>query len=156
MAVATEARGTRGEAQRRNWLRFVLMAAVPAAILAGGGYWYLTAGRYAETDDAYAQADAVAISADVGGRVIAIDVRDNETVKAGQPLIGLDDSNYRIALDRATAQLAGVRLQIDGLRASYREKLAEQKQAQDTQAYQQTELNRQQQLFGEHVTSQQS
>jgi membrane fusion protein, multidrug efflux system len=154
MAVATDARETRERVQRRGRLRYFLMAAVPAAIVVGGGYWYLTAGRYPDTDDAYAQADTVAISSDVGGRVIAIDVRDNEPVKAGQPLIGLDDSNYRIALDRAQAQLASTRLQIDGLRAAYREKLSELKQAQDTQAYQDREFTRQQQLFGEHVTSQ--
>ncbi|HUB96911.1 MAG TPA: HlyD family secretion protein [Stellaceae bacterium] len=155
MAVATDTRAAAGaRVSRRPTLRYTLMAVVPAAIVLVGGYWYLTAGRYAETDDAYAQADTVAISSDVGGRVTAIDVHDNEPVKAGQPLIGLDDSNYRIALERAEAQLASARLQVDGLRAAYREKLAEEKQAQDTLNYQQTEFNRQQSLFSEHVTSQ--
>jgi membrane fusion protein (multidrug efflux system) len=157
MAVASDARASSaGRTQRRGGLRYFLMAAIPAAIVAVGGYWYLTAGRFAETDDSFVQADTVAISSDVGARVIAIDVKDNEAVKAGQPLIGLDDSNYRIALDRAEAQLASARLQVDGLRAAYREKLSELKQAQDTEAYQQTELNRQQQLMTEHVTSQAS
>ncbi len=52
------------------------------------------------------------------------------------------------------AQLASAQLQIDGLRATYRQKLADLKQTQDTMAYEQHELDRQQQLLAEHVASQ--
>ncbi|HXQ51717.1 MAG TPA: HlyD family secretion protein [Stellaceae bacterium] len=154
MAVASDSRAGLQQRLRRGWLRRVLMYSVPALLLAGAGYWYLLGGRYAETDDAYVQADTVSISADVAGRVVAVEVADNQPVNVGQVLFRLDDNNYRIALDHAQAMLASARLQIDGLRASYRQKLAEQKQAQDTQAYQQREYDRQQQLFAEHVTSQ--
>jgi membrane fusion protein, multidrug efflux system len=154
MAVASESQSGLQRSLRRGWLRRALMVSVPVLLLAGAGYWYLLGGRYAETDDAFVQADTVQISADVGARVVAVEVADNQNVKVGQVLFRLDDSNYRIALDRAEAMLAGARLQVDGLRATYREKLTELKQAQDTQAYEQREFNRQTQLFAEHVTSQ--
>jgi membrane fusion protein, multidrug efflux system len=156
MSVASDTRARVQQRLRRGWTRIILMASVPLVLVLGAGYWYLTSGRYAETDDAFVQADMVQISSDVAGRVVAVEVRDNESVKAGQVLIRLDDRNYRIALDRALAQLASARLQVDGLRATYRQKLAEQKQAEDTLAYQKREYERQQHLLAEHVASQAS
>jgi membrane fusion protein, multidrug efflux system len=154
MSVATDARASLQHSLRRGWLRIFLMVSVPLALVVVAGYWYLTSGRYAGTDDAYVQADMVSISADVAGRVVKVEVADNQPVTSGQVLFRLDDRNYRIALARAEAQLAAARLQIDGLRATYRQKLAEFKQAQDTLAYQQREFERQQRLFADHVTSQ--
>ena len=153
MAVASDARAGLQHSLRRGWLRIFLMVSVPLALVAVAGYWYLTSGRYAGTDDAYVQADMVQVSADVAGRVVKVEVADNQPVTAGQVLFRLDDSNYRIALAHAEAMLAAARLQIEGLRATYRQKLAEQKEAQDTLAYQQREFERQERLFADHVTS---
>ena len=139
---------------RRSGLRLLLMLVVPLALVIGAGYFYITGGRYISTDDAYVQADMVAISADVGGRVTAVAVHDNEPVKTGQLLFQLDDRPYRIALEKAQAQLASARLQVDGLRASYRQKQADLKAAQDTVAYQEREFARQQQLLAQHITAQ--
>jgi membrane fusion protein (multidrug efflux system) len=154
MAVVADTRSGWQERIRRGWLRIALMLSVPLVLGFGAGYFYLLAGRYASTDDAYAQADMVQVSADVPGRVVEVDVRDNEKVMPGQVLFRLDDRNYKIAVNQAMAELASARLQIDSLRAGYREKLADQKQANDTLAYQEREFNRQQQLLAEHVASQ--
>ena len=139
----------------RSWFRLALMASVPLVLVAIAAYLWLTAGRYASTDDAYVKADKIAISADVGARVVSVEVKDNQPVKAGQVLFRLDDSSYRIALEKAQAQLASQRLQIDGLRATYNQRLADLKAAQDTLAYEQREMERQQQLLTQHVTTQQ-
>jgi membrane fusion protein (multidrug efflux system) len=114
--------GRRGLAAR---LRLPLMLVVPLALVVGAAYWYLTGGRYASTDDAYVQADKVALSSDVAGRVVAIEVHDNEAVGRGQVLFRLDDRPYRIAVERARAQLDDARLRVEGLRASYQQKQAE-------------------------------
>lgn len=137
-----------------SWRRLALMGIVPLALAAAGGYFYLTSGRYFSTDDAYVEADTVAISADVAGRVVELDVHDNELVKSGQVLFRLDDRSYRIALERAKAELASARLQVDGLRATYRQRQADLKAAEDTLAYMQREFDRQQQLLASHVTPQ--
>jgi len=137
------------------WLRITLMAAVPLALVGVAAYLYLSAGRYASTDDAYVKADTIAISADVGARVVEVDVKDNQPVTAGQVLFRLDDSSFRIALERTKAQLAAARLQVDGMRATYHQRSADLKAAQDTLAYMQHEFDRQTQLLAQHVTTQQ-
>jgi membrane fusion protein (multidrug efflux system) len=139
---------------RARWLRLVLMFALPIAIVIGGTGWYLMSGRYVSTDDAYVQADTVAVSSDVAGRVVGIDVGDNQHVKAGQVLIRLDQRPYRAAEEQAKAQLASARLQVEGLRASYRQRQAELASAQDTLNYQQREFDRQQKLLAGEITSQ--
>ncbi len=139
---------------RARWLRLLLMVALPLAVIVGGGWWYLTSGRYVSTDDAYVQADTVAVSSDVPGRVVAVEVHDNQYVKAGQVLIRLDDRPYRASVEQAQATLANARLQIEALRATYRQRQADLAAAKDTLAYQQREYDRQKDLLKTHVTSQ--
>ena len=147
------------DTRRRSGLagtwRILLMISVPVALLAIGAYLYLSAGRFASTDDAYVKADKVSISADVAGRVIAVEVKDNQQVRKGQVLFRLDNGSYKIAVDHADAQLASSRLQIDGLRATYKQRAGELKATEDTLAYLKNEADRQAQLLASHVTSQQ-
>jgi membrane fusion protein (multidrug efflux system) len=151
---AAQETGTRGRILRRGGLRYLLMLIVPLALLVIGTYFYVASERYASTDDAYVQADKVSISADVSGRVLAVEVRNNQRVTAGQVLFRLDDRPYRIALEHARAQLASARLEVEGLRATYRQKLAELMAAEDTATYQQREFDRQKQLLATHTTPQ--
>jgi membrane fusion protein (multidrug efflux system) len=118
------------------------------AIVIGATY-YLMGGRYAGTDDAYTKADMVQISADVAARVTAIEVKDNQRVKAGQVLFRLDDETFRIALDKTEAKLAHTRNDLEALQASYRQKQTDLKAAQADLAYWTTELAREQKLAGE-------
>ncbi len=134
--------------------RLLLLILGPLAVLAVAAYLYFSGGRYVSTDDAYVKADKISISADVGARVVEVDVADNQPVHQGDVLFKLDDSSFRIALEHAQANLAAVRLQIDGLKATYRQKQADLKSAQDTAAYRQKEFDRQQQMLAGHVTSQ--
>jgi membrane fusion protein (multidrug efflux system) len=89
---------------RRRWLRRGLFALLPLALIAGG-YWYVTGGRVMSTDNAYVEADKVGISTDVSGIVKEIDVGNNQPVKDGQVLFRLDDLPFRLALERADAQV---------------------------------------------------
>jgi len=148
-------RGTEGLHgwSRTRLLRLALMFALPLAIVVAGGWWYVTSGRYVSSDDAYVEADIVTVSSDVSGRVVAVEVHDNEYVKQGQVLFRLDDRPYRAAVERAAAQLAEARLQVEGMRATYRQRLADLAAAQDTLKYQQSEYERQQHLLETHVTS---
>ena len=97
----------------------------PIVVALVAGYVYLTGGRYESTDDAYVQAARVAISANVAGRVSQLDVRDNQIVHKGDVLFRLDDAPFRIAVDEASAQLAAARLQIESLKANYRQRQSE-------------------------------
>jgi membrane fusion protein (multidrug efflux system) len=107
------------------------------------------------TEDAYVEAGRVAISNDVSGRVVAIEVHDNQYVKKGQVLFRIDPRPFQIAVDQARANLAAARLDVEALKATYRQKLADTKAAAATLAYDQTQYERQQRLLAAGVASQQ-
>ena len=139
---------------RRRWPRLILMFVVPLAIVIGGGWWYLTSGRYVSTDDAYGQADVLNVAANIAGRVVAVEVADNQYVKQGQVLFRIDDSTYLANRDKAKAALRAARLQVETMRATYRQRQSELQSAQDTLNYAQREYNRQQSLLASHTVSQ--
>jgi membrane fusion protein, multidrug efflux system len=131
---------------KRRSVRLLLLLVLPAAALAVAGYLYLVGGRYAGTEDAYTKADTVQISADVSARVVAIEVEDNQRVKAGDVLFRLDDEAFHIALAKAEAKLAHTRNDLSALQASYHQKQTELKSADADLGYWSAELNRQQKL----------
>src|SRR6185437_3392257 len=95
--------------KNRGVKRMILMIAVPLVLVAAGGYYWLTGGRYEDTDNAYVQQPKVSLSADVAGTIIAVNVKENQAVKAGDVLFRIDPVPYQIALDQANAALAGAR-----------------------------------------------
>ena len=71
------------------------------------GYEYWLANRdYEDTDDAFIDGNAVTISPQVSGNVVSLDITDNQFVKAGQPLIHIDNRQYVIDVENAKANLA--------------------------------------------------
>jgi len=158
--------GARGEpsavestapAAARGWqerLRLPLMLMAPLVVIAGALYFYFTGGRYQSTDDAYVEAAQVVISSNISGRVMQIDVRDNELVKKGAVLFRIDDAPFRIAVQEAQARLASARLEVEGLQATYRQRQAELAGSEDTLAYQQREYERQNGLLASGISSQ--
>ncbi|MEJ2686816.1 MAG: biotin/lipoyl-binding protein [Gammaproteobacteria bacterium] len=114
-------RGVQGKAR----LRLLLLIGGPLLVLIIGGYLYVTGGRYVSSEDAYVQATRVNVAAEVAGRVVAVPAAENQPVHAQELLFRIDDSNYRLALQRATAHLQSMRNSIDALRAQYREKQAQ-------------------------------
>jgi membrane fusion protein (multidrug efflux system) len=135
-------------------LRWPLMSLAALAICGGVAYLYITSGWSQSTDDAYAQAATVSISANVAGRVTAVEVRDNEAVQRGAVLFKLDDAPFRIAVDNARAKLDDARLQVESLKSSYRRSQAELRAALDTQAYAQQQYERQTRLLASGIASQ--
>jgi membrane fusion protein (multidrug efflux system) len=141
----------------RDWrrrLRLPLMLLGPAIVVVVAAYFYLTGGRFEATDDAYVKTARVDISANVAGRVQELAVRDNQAVHKDDVLFRLDDAPFRIAVEEAGAQLAAARLQIESLKANYRQRQSELASAQETLAFQQHELERQQRLLGSGIASQ--
>jgi membrane fusion protein, multidrug efflux system len=138
----------------RDRLRLPLMWGVPLLMAAGGLYVYLTGGRYQSTEDAYLRAAEVAISANVAGRVGEVDVHDNQQVHRGQVLFRLDDRPFRIAVEAARARLQDARLQVDSLKADYRQRLADQSSARSELDYAEREYRRESRLLASGIASQ--
>jgi membrane fusion protein, multidrug efflux system len=143
------------ESSRRRWLRWALFLLLPLALIAGG-YWYVTGGQVMSTDDAYVEADKVGVSTDVSGIVKEVDVAENQHVEAGRVLYRLDDLPFRLALQRAEAQIGMVADALSALKANYRDMEAQIQQAQDDIAYYDREFHRQQDLASKNVASQQT
>ena len=61
----------------RKALRAVLLVGVPLAAAAAALYFYAAGGRNVETDNAYVKSHIITVSAEVAGRVAAVEVRDN-------------------------------------------------------------------------------
>jgi membrane fusion protein, multidrug efflux system len=60
------------------------------------------------TDDAYLQADLVHMAPDVSGRIVELDVRDNQAVRMGEVLFRIDPDPYRMRVDQARAAVKGL------------------------------------------------
>jgi multidrug resistance efflux pump len=94
--------------EKRGNKRMVLIGLGLGALIAAGvwgGHWWLV-GRFIEsTDDAYLQADSVTVAPKVSGYITDVYVADNQTVKAGDPLVKLDARQYQVALDQANATI---------------------------------------------------
>lgn len=98
-------------------LRLIIAGVVILALLVGGGFWWINKQRWEGTDNAFVQADTVAVSPRIGGSVIEVLVTDNQRVEAGQVLARLDDADARAALAQAEANLAAVRASVDNVDA---------------------------------------
>ena len=106
-AAAPASRGTR------------IGAIVLAALIVGSLALYLVGDRLTpSTSQARLQAFVVPVAAEVAGKVTAVHIRDNVEVQPGQALFEIDAQPYRIALERARADLESVRGSIQGSAAA--------------------------------------
>jgi len=86
----------------------IIGSALCVAALAAGtvGWAWAGSGREISTDNAYVRGDLTALAPKVGGYVTAVEVRDNQAVRAGDVLFRIDDRDYRAKFARAAANLA--------------------------------------------------
>ncbi len=95
----------------------LLLLPVAAVLLAAG--IYASAGlTNTGTNDAYVRADATWIAPKIAGHVAEVLVHDHQTVQPGQPLVRIDDRDYRIAVQLAEADVAAARAAIENLQAT--------------------------------------
>ena len=91
--------------QRHPGAKWALLLAVVALAAITAAVWRYYAARET-TDDAQVDAHIAPVSARVSGTVVAVNVDDNQILKAGQVLVQLDPKDYQVALERAKADLA--------------------------------------------------
>ncbi len=141
------------EKPNRRWGVRGLMLAVPVVLLAVGAYYWLSGGRYVSTDNAYVQQDKVAISAEVGGRIIDVRVRENMSVKQGDILFRVDPEPYALAVRQADADIAGAEVSVATLASEARSTGVGIASARDAIAYARIDLERQQALMERGFTT---
>jgi membrane fusion protein, multidrug efflux system len=118
------------------------MVAFPILVAVVGAGKYLAEEPYVSTDDAFVRAAKESVNARVSGQVVEIAVKDNQRVQHGQLLFQVDQEPYRIAVDQAEARLSSARLQINQLKATYRQGLAELQSAGATADFDEREYAR--------------
>jgi membrane fusion protein, multidrug efflux system len=155
VAVAPASGGDAKVAQRtiRERLRLPLLVAFPILLAVAGAIYYLVEEGHVSTNDAFVYAAKESVNARVSGQVVEIAVRDNQPVTRGQLLFRVDPEPYQIAIEHAEAVLGTARIQIEGLKATYRQQLAQLQSAKDSATFDEHEYNRKKALLASDFTS---
>jgi membrane fusion protein, multidrug efflux system len=100
--------------RRTRWF----FALIPILLFIGGYFVYEHLFAYRETtDNAQIDGHINPVAAKVAGYVTSIDVRDNQPVKAGDVILRIDSKDYRVALERAKADLAAAQSAAEAARS---------------------------------------
>jgi membrane fusion protein (multidrug efflux system) len=137
----------------RNWTRTILMLIVPAFLIAGGAYYWLTSGGSISTDDAQVKQDIVSVSPQVSGQIVEVFVRNGAHVKRGELLFRIDPQPFRVAVEQAQAALSNAQLQTQVLRTTAAGTSGDITGAQANLAIKQNALARQTALLKEGFTT---
>jgi membrane fusion protein, multidrug efflux system len=136
----------------RERLRRPLLILFPILLAIIGAAYYLAEEPYVSTDDAFLRAAKESINARVAGQVVKIAVKNNQRVQYGQLLFQIDPEPYQIAVDQTEARLSSARLQINELKATYRQQVAELQSANATADFDEREYARRKALVADSWT----
>ncbi len=100
--------------------RGLVLGLIAAAVIAGGGFWYLTHRGLENTDNAQIDGDVVSVPARVGGVVTKILFTENQRVKTGDLLAELDSAPAQARLAEAEANVFAAQAQADAADATAR------------------------------------
>jgi membrane fusion protein, multidrug efflux system len=78
-----------------------------AAAIVGVAAWFWYGQRFSSivTDDAFVEADRLAVSAKISGRISALPFSEGDTVRQGDTIVRLDDADIRAQLAKADASV---------------------------------------------------
>jgi membrane fusion protein (multidrug efflux system) len=97
---------------------FIVLFLVLGGLAVAGVLTWLNARNYESTDDAFIDGHVSQVAPQIGGRVQALLVRDNQMVSAGQTLVTIDPRDMQVRVDQAVAQRAQAAAQLAQSRAT--------------------------------------
>lgn len=100
--------------------RNLVLGLIAGAVIAGGGFWYVTHHGLENTDNAQIDGDVVSVPARVGGVVTKILFSENQRVKTGDLLAELDSAPAQARLAEAEANVFAAQAQADAADATAR------------------------------------
>ena len=115
--IKTENSQTEEKDNKKGIKRKIFIGIGIIALILGGFFAYDMT-RYESTDDAYVETTTVSIAPKVSGEIIEVYVKDNQQVKAGDPIAKIDPIDYQIKLAQTDA--------------AYQRKILDQKNARAT------------------------
>jgi multidrug resistance efflux pump len=127
-----------------------IAAAVLAGLIVGSLVLYIVGDRLTpHTSQARVQAFVVPVVAEVAGRVLAVHVRNDQEVQAGQPLFDVDAEQYEIAAQRARSDYESVRRSVNASVAGVEAARASLDAARENHAMAAKDASRQERLYEE-------
>ena len=143
----------RAHKPKRRWGRLALMLSFPLLLLIGGlAYWQSLQGQVS-TDNAYVHLDKISVSAQVGGQIVDVRVKENQHVQAGDLLFVIDPEPFQLQIAQADAAMATA--QADQIAAANASALsgADISAAQQNIAFARSNLSRQAALWKKGFTT---
>ena len=112
--------------------------------------WYFVSDRLTPyTSQARVQAFVVPIAAEVAGTVLKVHVKNNDEVQRGQPLLDIDPTQYKIALQRSRSDYESIRLSVSASTASVESAKAAVQAAIANNVFAQQDATRLEQIYKE-------
>jgi len=98
---------------------YIALALVVTAVVVFGWRWYHEYNSYYSTDDAYLDADKVAVSSKILGRITGIYADEGDSVRMGQLLVEIDSSDLYAQKLQAKAVIDQAFSSVEQARARY-------------------------------------
>lgn len=142
-----------GKQRNRRRVRIVILVTIVLFALGGGvAYWWYSR-VFVWTDNAYVSGHIAVISPRVAGRVAEVLVSDNWLVRPGQPLVRLDPTDFKVAVQESRAALQRTRQEVAQRYIAVREAKARIARAQANYAKATTDRERYTNLFQRRTVS---
>lgn len=127
-AMASDTALAATQARRRVPSRRTVIAAGTALVVGTAGVLWIAAPATSQsTDDAYVAADSTSVAPKVRGLVADVLVRDNQTVRAGQPLVRIDPEEFDARVASMQGALADAQAGVRSAEAALGSLAAEQR-----------------------------
>ena len=94
----------------------LLLCLGAVVVMAAGWAWAGSRGEMS-TDNAYIRGDVTSLAPKVAGYVTAVEVEDNQSVRAGDVLFRIDDRDYRARLAQAAANVEAAQARLTNVDA---------------------------------------
>lgn len=103
---------------RRKKLLLALASVVAVSAVSATAYGLLYGSKFVSTDNAYAAVEVAQVTPSVGGTVSEVLVTDTQAVKKGDVLVRIDQTDARLALAQAEADLGRAIRRVKGFVAN--------------------------------------
>ena len=138
---------------KRKWGKLALMISLPLALIIGGVVYWRSLQGEVSTDNAYVHLDKVSVSAEVGGKITAVLVKENQHVNAGDLLFRIDPQPFQLQLAQADAAIATAQASQTALQSDSALSGADASAAREQIAFAQSNLARQEALWKKGFTT---
>lgn len=97
-----------------------LLSLLGALVILGAAWAWSRPSGATSTDNAYVRGNVTSLAAKVSGYITAVEVDDNQAVRAGQVLFRIDDREYRARLGQAIANVEAAQARLANVDAEAR------------------------------------